>query len=103
MKKAITISILLLPIVCFALNGSSIKHKADKNCQGNACDVTQIVPNPTGGYKFTNTSNNRKIKITIRFAFGWSCMSPTDIHLQPGQTAKFGNGGYCDPYTSNFE
>jgi hypothetical protein len=67
-------------------------------CNGNACNVVSI--NYTGnGYAITNHSG-KKVSVSIRFTFGFQCMSPTNIELNPGQTVNYGNGAYCNPVTA---
>jgi hypothetical protein len=72
------------------------------NCNGNACSVILISGQQGGGFTFRNTSD-KKVKVTIRFAFGLGYQGNTDIHFEPTQTINFRNGGYCNPYSANYE
>ncbi len=70
-------------------------------CEGNACGAVSITWNGAG-YTISNSSGNR-VRVTMRWMFGWSCMGPSDIHLGPYQSVNYGNGGYCHPWQANFE
>ena len=85
----------------FGLPGFRLKDQAP-NCNGNACNVISINPQRTGGFTIRNISA-RKVKITIRFAIGLGCQGPTDIHIGPRNSKNYLNGGYCNPYSANYE
>ena len=70
-------------------------------CGGTACGVVSVAWNGQG-YDIRNGSD-RRVLVKIRFLFGWSCMGPSDIPLGPGETKKYGNGGYCNPIEANYQ
>jgi len=57
------------------------------NCNGNACGDLDIQY-PGNGIVFQNTGG-RRIRVTVRFAFMYSCGASTDIDLNPGQSQNF--------------
>jgi len=70
-------------------------------CEGNACrEVT--VKWTGGGYRLTNKSADRAVRISIRWTFGFQCLDPSDIDLEPEESAEYANGGYCPPYQANY-
>lgn len=95
---------LLLLVIVGANGPASLKSAkaADPACNGNACDVIAISAQQGGGFTFINNSD-KNVKVTIRFAFGLGCQGPSDIHFAPRQTKNYRNGGYCSPYSSNYE
>lgn len=70
-------------------------------CQGNACGDISITWNGHG-YTIQN-HGGRRVKVRIRFTFGFQCLDWTDVHLGPGQSQSFGNGAFCNPYEANYE
>lgn len=69
-------------------------------CRGNACDVVSF--GWTGhGYHIANSSP-RRVRLQIRWAFGFSCMQPSTIDLAPKSAVDYGNGAYCNPYDANY-
>lgn len=71
------------------------------NCNGNACADIAITPENPG-----NTIRNKGSKtviVTIQWAYGLSCMGNSDVRLGAGQSQTFLNGGYCMPYTANYD
>lgn len=80
-------------------NQKAADHVGD--CQGNACNDVSV--DWTGrGYHIAN-HGGRRVLVRIRFAFGFQCMDPSDIHLGPGESKDYGNGAFCNPYTANYE
>ncbi|HEY4327751.1 MAG TPA: hypothetical protein VGN20_27465 [Mucilaginibacter sp.] len=72
------------------------------NCNGNACPFLNVGPLPTGGgMRFSNNSD-KPIHISIEFAFGLQCMSPTTFTINPNSFSDYGNGGYCNSIQANF-
>lgn len=77
------------------------RASADNNCNGNACSVVTVHYNGHG-YDLHN-GGGKPVKLNVRWAFLLSCQGGVDILLAPGETKTFGNGGYCNPYSANFE
>lgn len=71
------------------------------SCNGNACSSASVSWNGNG-YNINNSHSNRKVRVRIRFLSGLQCLDWSDIDLDPGQTKRYGNGGYCNPYEANF-
>ncbi len=71
-------------------------------CEGNACGVVAVISNGQGeGYTVVNRSD-RNVVVSIRWLVGFQCIGWQDIPLGPGQSARYGNWGYCNPYRANY-
>jgi hypothetical protein len=71
-------------------------------CSGDACGVVSLDWLGVGqGYRVSNSGKER-VRVRIRWVFGFQCQDWTNIELNPGQSQNYLNGGYCQPVEANY-
>jgi hypothetical protein len=86
------------------IRGSAVnpyrESDATESCRGNACGDVSV--SWTGsGYEIANHGSKR-VRVRIRFMWGYGCLDWTSYVLDPGESDYSSNGGYCEPYEAHY-
>lgn len=81
---------------------TALKDRPDRECNGNACgDISFEWIAAEMRWKITNNSD-RRIRLRIRWAVGWTCGGWSEIDFNPKETKYQLNANSCPPYEANY-
>jgi hypothetical protein len=71
-------------------------------CEGNACGDVTIQSLGTGNGYLLKNDGAKRVRLSIRWAFGFQCMDWSDTDLGPGESKRMANWAYCNPVRANY-